>query len=46
MEKAEVLNDFLTSDCTGKCSTAQVTDGKGREWENEEPPTVGEDQVR
>ncbi|GAB0193293.1 mitochondrial enolase superfamily member 1 [Grus japonensis] len=31
-----------------KCSshTAQVTEGKGRDWENEEPPTVGEDQVR
>ena len=25
---------------------AQVTEGKGRHWENEEPPTVGEDQVR
>ncbi|GAB0187620.1 hypothetical protein GRJ2_001227300 [Grus japonensis] len=25
--------------------TAQVTEGKGRDWENEEPPTV-EDQVR
>ncbi|GAB0191017.1 mitochondrial enolase superfamily member 1 [Grus japonensis] len=31
---------------TGKClsHTAQVTEG--RDWENEEPPTVGEDQVR
>ncbi|GAB0187526.1 mitochondrial enolase superfamily member 1 [Grus japonensis] len=33
---------------TGKClsHTAQVTEGKGRDWENAEPPTVGEDQVR
>ncbi|KAK4831507.1 hypothetical protein QYF61_018091 [Mycteria americana] len=32
----------------GKCSshTAQVAEGKGRDWENEEPPTVGEDQVQ
>ncbi|GAB0206306.1 mitochondrial enolase superfamily member 1 [Grus japonensis] len=48
MEKAEVLNDFFASVFTGKCSshTAQVTEGKGRDWENEEPPTIGEDQVR
>ena len=48
MEKAEVLNDFFASVFTGKCSshTAQVAEGKGRDWENEEPPTVGEDQVR
>ena len=48
MEKAEVLNDFFASVFTGKYSshTAQVTEGKGRDWENEEPPTVGEDQVR
>ncbi|GAB0176047.1 nucleoside diphosphate kinase 6 [Grus japonensis] len=25
---------------------AQVTEGKDRDWENEEPPTVGEDQVQ
>ncbi|GAB0185133.1 zinc finger protein 777-like [Grus japonensis] len=32
---------------TNKCSsrTAQVAEGKGRDWENEEPPTVGEDQI-
>ena len=47
MEKAEVLNDFFASVFTGKCSshTTQVTEGKGRDWENEEPPTVAEDQV-
>ncbi|GAB0187514.1 F-box only protein 11 [Grus japonensis] len=48
MEKAEVLNDFFASVFTGKClsHTAQVAEGKGRDWENAEPPTVGEDQVR
>ncbi|GAB0207751.1 mitochondrial enolase superfamily member 1 [Grus japonensis] len=48
MEKAEVLDDFFASVFTGKClsHTAQVTEGKGRDWENAEPPTVGEDQVR
>ncbi|GAB0185492.1 hypothetical protein GRJ2_001014500 [Grus japonensis] len=47
MEKAEVLNDFFASVFTGKClsHTAWVTEGKGRDWENAEPPTVGEDQV-
>ncbi|GAB0207780.1 mitochondrial enolase superfamily member 1 [Grus japonensis] len=47
MEKAEVLNDFFASVFTGKClsHTAQVAEGKGRDWENAEPPTVG-DQVR
>ncbi|GAB0209914.1 hypothetical protein GRJ2_003457100 [Grus japonensis] len=46
MEKAEVLNDFFASVFTGNClsHTAQVTEG--RDWENAEPPTVGEDQVQ
>ena len=48
LEKAEVLNNIFASVFTGKCSshTAKVTDGKGRDRENEEPPTVGEDQVQ
>ena len=47
MEKAEVLDDFFASVFTSECSshTTQVAEGKGRDWENEEPPTVGEDQV-
>ncbi|GAB0184853.1 mitochondrial enolase superfamily member 1 [Grus japonensis] len=46
MEKAEVLNDFFASVFTGKClsHSAQVTEGRDRE--NAELPTVGEDQVR
>ena len=48
MEKAELLNNFFPSVFTGKClsHTVQVTEGKGWDWENEEPPTVAEDQVR
>ena len=47
MENAQVLHDFCASVFTGKCSshTARVADGKGRDWENEEPPFVGEGQV-
>jgi len=34
MKKAEALNDFFASVFTGKRSshTAQVTEGKGRDW--------------
>ncbi|GAB0202608.1 hypothetical protein GRJ2_002726400 [Grus japonensis] len=48
MEKVEILKDFFASVFTSKGSshTAQVTEGKGRDWENAGPPTVGEDQVR
>ncbi|PKU43316.1 rna-directed dna polymerase from mobile element jockey-like [Limosa lapponica baueri] len=44
MEKNEVLNDFFASVFTGKSSshTTQITEGKGRDWDNEEPPTVGD----
>ncbi|GAB0179229.1 mitochondrial enolase superfamily member 1 [Grus japonensis] len=47
MEKAEVLNDLFASVfiSEGSRHTAQVTEGKGRDWENEELSTVGEDQV-
>jgi len=47
MKKAEACNDFFALVFTGKCSshTAQIAEGKGINWENEEPPTVG-DQVR
>jgi len=41
MEKVQVLNKFFPSVFT----SAQVTEGTGRERENEELPTVGEDQV-
>ncbi|GAB0186450.1 mitochondrial enolase superfamily member 1 [Grus japonensis] len=39
---------FFTSVFTGKSSshTAQTSEGKGRDWENAELPTTGEDQVR
>jgi len=47
MEKAEVVSAFFASVFTSKCSrhTPQVAEGKGRDWENEEMSTVGEDQV-
>ncbi|GAB0179078.1 mitochondrial enolase superfamily member 1 [Grus japonensis] len=47
MEKAEVLNNFFALVFSGKCSshTGQVAEGKGRDWENAEPPTVEEDHV-
>jgi len=48
MEKAEVLTDLFASVFTDKCSShaAQAAEGKGRDWENEEPPTVGEDRIQ
>jgi len=48
MEKADVLKDFFALVFTSKCSshTAQVTECKGRDWENEEQPTAGEGPVR
>jgi len=47
VEKAEALKDFFASVFTGKYSNhIQVSDGKVRDWENEELPTVREDQVR
>jgi len=38
---------FFASVFMGKCSshTTQVAGGTSRDWENEEPPTVGEDEV-
>ncbi|GAB0204644.1 mitochondrial enolase superfamily member 1 [Grus japonensis] len=45
MEKAEVLNDFFASVFTGKCLSHTVQVTEGRDWEDAEPPTVGEDQA-
>lgn len=38
---------YFASVFTGKCCshTAQDAEDNGRDWENEEPPAVGEDQV-
>ncbi|GAB0208460.1 mitochondrial enolase superfamily member 1 [Grus japonensis] len=46
MEKAGVLNDFFASVFTSKGSSHFVQVTEGRDWENAELPTVGEDQVR
>lgn len=48
MEKVEVSNASFASVFTNKCSShsAQVTESKGRNQENEEPHTGGEDQVQ
>jgi len=42
-----VLNNFFASVFNSKCSShnTQIAEGKGRDWDNEEPPTV-EDQVQ
>lgn len=47
MEETEVLNNVAASGFTSKCSShaAQLTAPKGKDWENEEPPTIGEHQV-
>ena len=48
MQNTELLNNFFASVFISKCSsdTAQVAEGKGRDWENEERPTVAEDRVQ
>ncbi|KAK4821765.1 hypothetical protein QYF61_000826 [Mycteria americana] len=48
MEKAEVLNNFFALVFTGKHSShaAHLTESKGRDWENEVLPAIGEDQVQ
>ncbi|GAB0183119.1 mitochondrial enolase superfamily member 1 [Grus japonensis] len=46
MEKAEVLNDFFASVFTGKCLSHTAQGTEGRDWENAEPPTAGEDHIR
>ncbi|GAB0204372.1 mitochondrial enolase superfamily member 1 [Grus japonensis] len=45
-EKAEVLNDFFVSVFTGKCLSPTAQVAERRDWENAEPPTEGEHQVR
>jgi len=48
MEKFEVPSDFFKpqSSMAGAPATSpKLQKGKGRDWENEEPPTVGKDQV-
>jgi len=47
-QRVEVLSNFSASVFTGKCSshTTQFTETKGRDWENEILPTLGEDQVQ
>jgi len=46
-EKTEVSKNFFASVFVSKFSShnAQAAEGKSRNWDNEEPPTVGKDQV-
>lgn len=48
MEEAEVLYDFLPQSSPSRVPATRpwVPEGKGRDWRNDEPPHVGEDQVR
>ncbi|PKU44335.1 rna-directed dna polymerase from mobile element hypothetical protein [Limosa lapponica baueri] len=46
MEKAEVLNAIFASVFTGKGCNHTTQVAKGKDWENEKPPTVGKDQVQ
>ncbi|TRZ24782.1 hypothetical protein HGM15179_002336 [Zosterops borbonicus] len=47
-KKVEVLNIFFALVFTDRCSshTTQVSEGKGRYWENGEPPAVGKGHVQ
>jgi len=46
LPKGQGQVDFSNSNRKkGSSHTAQVVEGKGGDWENEDPPTVGEDQV-
>lgn len=49
LKKVEVLNNFSVSVFPYKCFSCAVwpthTEGKGRNWESEELPTIGENQV-
>lgn len=43
--EAEILNNPFTS-LSSKSSSQTAWEGKGRDWENEEQSTVGEEQVQ
>jgi len=48
MEEVEVLDDLFPSVFAGKCfsHTTEVAEETRRDWENEEPHTVGEDKIQ